>query len=43
MEQKIDIISIFPSPVYITKRDSNLDSTEDKEIEEIIKEGYRKL
>ena len=33
------ITGIFPSPVYITKRNSNFDSTEDKEIEEIIKEG----
>ena len=33
------IIGLFPSPVYITKRDSNLDSTEEKEIEDIIEEG----
>ena len=39
MEQNIDIISLFPSPVYVTKRDSNLDSIEEKEIEDIIEEG----
>ena len=33
------IVGLFPSPVYITKRDSNLDSTEEKEIEDIIEEG----
>lgn len=36
------ITGFFPSPVYNTKRDSNLDSTEKKEIENIIKEGLRK-
>ena len=33
------IIGIFPTPVYITKRDSNLDLTEEKDIKDIIKEG----
>ena len=33
------LISIFPTPVYIAKRNSNLDSTEEIEIEDIIKEG----
>ena len=33
------INGIFPCPVYVTKRDTNLDSTEEKEIEDIIAEG----
>ena len=43
MEQKINIINIFPCPVYIVKRDSNLTFDEEKEIEDIIKEGTRKV
>jgi uncharacterized protein (TIGR02466 family) len=36
------INGIFPCPVYIVKRDSNLSLKEEKEIEKIIKEGmYR--
>jgi len=35
------INSIFPTPVYIVKRDS-LDSTEEKEIEDIIEEGMHR-
>ena len=33
---------IFPCPVYIVKRDSELSSKEDKDIEDIIKEGMYK-
>jgi len=33
------IHGVFPIPVYSTKRDSNSDSTEEKEIEDIIEEG----
>jgi uncharacterized protein (TIGR02466 family) len=32
---------IFPCPVYIVKRDSELSSKEDKDIEDIIKEGMK--
>ena len=35
------IHGIFPIPVYSVKRDSDLDSTEEKEIEDIIKSGIR--
>ena len=35
------IHGIFPIPVYSVKRDSDLDSTEEKEIEDIIKGGLR--
>ena len=38
MEQKIHMISIFPSPVYITKRDVDLNLIEKTEIEDVIKE-----
>jgi len=37
------IESLFPLPLYITKRDPDLNSTEKKEIEDIIKEGSRKV
>ena len=33
------IYSVFPCPVYIVKRDSNLTSKEGKEVKDIIKEG----
>ena len=33
---------IFPCPVWVVKRDSNLSSKEDKDIEDIIKEGMKK-
>ena len=33
---------IFPCPVYIVKRDSNLTFDEKKEIENIFKEGIEK-
>ena len=33
------IESIFPFPVYMVKRDTDLDTTEKKEIEDVIKEG----
>ena len=33
------IEGLFPTPLYVTKRDSNSDSIEEKEIEDIIKEG----
>jgi len=35
------INSLFPTPVYMAKRDSDLDSTEEKEIEDVIEEGMR--
>ena len=38
---KYSIQGIFPIPVYSGKRDSDLDSTEEKEIEDIIKSGLR--
>ena len=40
--QTSEMHSIFPCPVHITKRDSNLSSKEEKEIEDIIKEGMSK-
>ena len=40
-EKGFGIIGIFPSPVYFTERDSNLDSIEKKEIEDILKGGMR--
>ena len=36
------INSLFPAPVYQAHRDFILDSTEEKEIADIIKEGLRK-
>jgi len=33
---------IFPIPIYRARRESNLDSTEKKEIEDIVKEGMHK-
>ena len=33
------IEGLFPCPVYVTQRDSNLNSTEGKEIEDIFEEG----
>ena len=41
-EEEFGVIGIFPCPVYVTKRNSNLDSTEEKEIEDIIEEGMGK-
>ena len=38
-ETRIDLM--FPIPVYNTKRDSDLDSSEKKDIEDIIEEGMR--
>jgi uncharacterized protein (TIGR02466 family) len=38
-EEKIDIVGLFPSPVYITHREMDLDLTEEKEIRDIINEG----
>ena len=40
MEHKI--ICLFSSPVYLTKRDSNLSPKEEKEIRKIVKEGMHK-
>ena len=40
MEHEIN--SIFPCPVYIVERDSNLSPTEEKEIEKIVKEGMKR-
>ncbi len=37
-----ELKGLFPTPLYVAKRDSNLDSTEEKEIEDIIKEGVQK-
>ena len=36
------IAGIFPTPVYIGNRESDLDSIEEKEIEDIIKGGMIK-
>ena len=42
MKDYNSIQGIFPCPIYLAKRDSVLDSTEEKEIEDIVKEGmYR--
>jgi len=38
-EKEYDIIGLFPSPVYITRREMDLDLTEEKEIRDIINEG----
>ena len=38
-EQTPTIHTIFPSPVYIIRRELDLDSTEEKDIEDIVKEG----
>ena len=40
--KEFGILEIFPCPLYVTKRDSNSDSIEEKEIEDIIKEGLYK-
>ena len=37
-----NINNIFPSPVYIAKRDSDLTSNEEKDISSIVKEGMHK-
>ena len=42
MKQKIHMISIFPSPVYITKRNVDLNLIEKTEIEDVIKEGMNR-
>ena len=41
-EEDSTILGIYASPVYVTKKDSNSDSIEEKEIEDIIKEGLYK-
>ena len=41
-EQAPTIHGVFPCPVYIVKRDSKLSPKEEKEIEDIIKEGMTK-
>ena len=41
-ENSIPLHGVFPTPVYIVKRDSNLSPEEEKEIGKIIKEGMRK-
>ncbi len=33
------ILGLFPVPLYVVNRNANIDSTEEKEIEDIIKEG----
>ena len=40
--QLADIHGIFPTPIYLVKRDSNLIPEEEKEIERIIEEGMIK-
>ena len=42
MLDDFEMIGIFPCPIYVARRDSILDSTEEKEIEDIIKEGLHK-
>jgi uncharacterized protein (TIGR02466 family) len=42
MKNDYEIGSIFPTPIYATRRESDLDSTEVKEIEDIIKEGMER-
>ena len=37
------INNIFPCPVYITHRESDLDSIEEKDVGDIIKDGMREL
>jgi uncharacterized protein (TIGR02466 family) len=39
IQNDFEIFGLFPTPVYITRRDSNLDLTEEKEIEDIIEGG----
>ena len=39
MMSEFKIEGLFPCPVYVTQRDSNLNSTEGKEIEDIFEEG----
>ena len=41
-EQATKLYSVFPTPVYIAKRDTNLSPEEEKEIRKIIKEGMHK-
>ena len=41
--KEFGILGIFSSPLYVTKRGSNSDSIEEKEIEDIIKEGLCKV
>jgi len=36
------IHSVFPTPVYITKRDTNLSPKEEKEIRKVVKEGVHR-
>ena len=43
MKDYNSIQGIFPCPIYLTKRDSVLDSTEEKEIEDIVKEGMHRI
>ena len=42
MSNDFKIVGLFPSPVYIVKRDSNLSPKEEKDIGKIIKEGLHK-
>ena len=37
-EEKYRIFGIFPSPVYVTQRELDLDLTEEKEIEDLVNE-----
>ena len=38
---KHEVFTLFPTPVYCTVRDSDLNSTEEKEIKAIIEEGMK--
>ena len=42
MENNFEMTGAFPSPIYSTKRDLDLDSTEEIEIGDIIKDGVCK-
>jgi len=42
INQSTNINSLFPTPVYIAKRDSNLSPKEEKEIGKIVKAGMNK-
>jgi len=41
-QKDYEVNGIFPTPIYFAKRDSDLDSTEEKEVEDIIEEGMYK-
>jgi len=41
MMSEFKIEGLFPCPVYVTQRDSNLNSTEGKEIEDIFETSLK--